>query len=54
MSRLGVKFVNRSFFLSTDMKLPLWVIEERRRLSGGKEGEDERPEESDVPIRVDE
>lgn len=36
------------------MKLQLWVIEERRCLSGGKEREDERPEESDMPIRVDE
>lgn len=30
------------------------VIEQRSCLSGGEEREEERPEESDVPIRVDE
>ena len=36
------------------MKLQLGVIEQRSCLSGGKEREKERPEESDVPIRADE
>lgn len=36
------------------MELQLGVIEQRSCLSGGKEREKERPEERDMPIRVDE
>lgn len=54
MSRSSVKFVNGSFSCQLTGNYSWGVIEQRSCLSDGKEKEKERPEESDVPIRVDE